>query len=176
MNEKTTTWVATIGVAALTGLLTLYVSVKNAALKYLNKQGAFDEAIFQRSRDLLYASDGLDAATPVPAEETQDSRTEIINQEFKARKKHIIQGKGADNFAGAWKILPQEEKIKTLGFAAINSIVAGALTHSVANAARKSGGKGGGSRSDGGCGYAGCSYGGGFHDGGGHGCGYGCGH
>jgi len=205
MQNKTGVWLWTLGVAAVTGVFSLYSKVKTAAIERLADLGAFKDAQIER-KDALRALPEVEDTEPLKKGEhkvtdlsleeepnlsldakdekkkgkwVDSTAVEAINKRYRSKKRDIIHNSGAENFSEAWDMLEPKEKQKALTFSAVNSIIAGGLTYVVANAvsrARKGGGKGSDNSSS--CGYGGGS-GGSHHScsshGGGHGCGHGCG-
>jgi len=188
MNGKTSIWLWTVGAAAVTGAVSLYAKVKNAAIRHLNEVGVFKKAQEERLdalRQLPVAECGealkraekecIDISLEDEGEKkrgkwVESAAVKKINQAYREKKRDIIHGYNADNFVGAWNTLSSGERNTALGYSAINSIVAGGLTYAIVHSSRKNRGKGKG-RNGNGCGAGGCGHG---HGGGGHGCGHGC--
>jgi hypothetical protein len=132
MQNKQTFWILS-GIASLAaGILSLYASVKIAALRLLEKQGAFESADKERQ-------EALDALHPITVKESTRFREKVvqytphdeaemqkINNRWHTKRRNIIQNTNADTFSGAWNILPAPDRNKCLGFAAVTSVASGA--------------------------------------------------
>lgn len=135
MDKDKATWIASIVAGLLGGLGTLTVGVQKAAAQELDRQGAFNGINEENRRAVA----GLGLLDP------QEKKQAIvgINHTSLAKKRAIMRQKGVHTLSGAWNALASQEKTYQLGFAAVGSILVGAITYGAISQMRK-GGDGGG--------------------------------
>jgi len=117
MNEKSNIWLWSTGVAALTGAVSLYVTIKKSAVNHLQKLGMFREAQEDRIAALHQLPDvtntGVISFSQKPVQlSLEDENTKWvdsaavrkINQTYLNTRQDIIHEKKADSFTGAWDI------------------------------------------------------------------------
>lgn len=153
MNTDKRTWLWTLGSAAVFGTVSLYRNLKESATQHLKKEGAFADI----RAEALTALNALPDAAPdlpqhkkvkfangklldkeVPEHEGRWLAKEAvapIRDTYRAKKKAILHEKGADTLSGAWKLDSPAERNGALGFAAVTSVAAGAITYMVSKAA-----------------------------------------
>ncbi len=137
MQNKPIIWIATVSASVLAGAIAFYGNVRNFAVQALDKEGAFNAIRAQRTQSLanIYGPDviarapkALEKEFPINDPATKPA-VQKINQRWWTQKRDIVHKKNVDNFSGAWSVLPASKKAQALGFSAVLSVAAGALTY-----------------------------------------------